>query len=155
MGVFIFVLEVKKFFFNIMIRFAKLSSYIFSKNTVPSKCTTVVLNSARFSNDTDNGDHKNYVYTDGDILIPYPKLRTGEDLNVKKQRLLYQSRKRGIAENCLLLSNLPSNDWDIYYWVTGRQEVPKEFKNEVFEMLEVFTRNEGMESRLMQPELNS
>ena len=57
-------------------------------------------------------------------------------------RLLYQSRKRGMLENDLLLSgfaskflntmdephlsdydrliNLPSNDWEIYYWATGK-----------------------------------
>lgn len=56
-------------------------------------------------------------------------------------RLLYQSRKRGMLENGLILSsfaakyleemseselslydrliNLPSNDWEIYYWATG------------------------------------
>jgi succinate dehydrogenase assembly factor 2 len=57
-------------------------------------------------------------------------------------RLVYQSRKRGMLENGLLLStfaarylqdmdektlsdydrliNLPTNDWDIYYWATGK-----------------------------------
>jgi succinate dehydrogenase assembly factor 2 len=55
---------------------------------------------------------------------------------------VYQSRKRGMLENGLLLStfaskflnsmdlknlqdydrliNLPTNDWDIYYWATGK-----------------------------------
>ena len=58
-------------------------------------------------------------------------------------RLLYQSRKRGMLENGLLLStfaskyldsmtedelmqydmmiNFPSNDWDLYYWAAGTQ----------------------------------
>ena len=58
-------------------------------------------------------------------------------------RLLYQSRKRGMLENGLLLSgfagkflqqmeepqltlydrliNIPSNDWEIYYWATGTE----------------------------------
>ena len=56
-------------------------------------------------------------------------------------RLLYQSRKRGVTENGILLShfasrylnqmtdeelrvydnliNMPTNDWEIYYWLTG------------------------------------
>ncbi|MBW03406.1 Succinate dehydrogenase assembly factor 2, mitochondrial, partial [Eschrichtius robustus] len=76
------------------------------------------------------------------IEIPLPpwRERTDESIETKRARLLYESRKRGMLENCILLSlfakahlhhmtekqlnlydrliNEPSNDWDIYYWAT-------------------------------------
>ena len=89
--------------------------------------------------------------------------------------MLYQSRKRGIAENGLLLGsfahryldtfnseqlalydrliNLPSNDWDIYYWATGVRETPEEFDNEIMALLKEHTRNENRESRITMPNL--
>uniref|UniRef100_A0A8C4W045 Succinate dehydrogenase complex assembly factor 2 n=1 Tax=Gopherus evgoodei TaxID=1825980 RepID=A0A8C4W045_9SAUR len=76
-----------------------------------------------------------------EIPLPPWQERPGEPLQAKRARLLYESRKRGMLENCLLLSlfakenlnsmterqlnlydrliNEPSNDWDIYYWATG------------------------------------
>lgn len=90
-------------------------------------------------------------------------------------RLLYQSRKRGMLENDLLLStfadkhlhlltpelvdqydkliNEPSNDWDLFYWLTGKQEPPVEFKNQVFDMLKDHTQNKHREVRCRQPSL--
>lgn len=72
--------------------------------------------------------------------IPPYKIKKNEDVTTKKSRLLYQSRKRGMLENDLILStfadkyldtfnerqlnlydeliNLPSNDWDLYHWLT-------------------------------------
>ncbi|KAF2351136.1 Succinate dehydrogenase assembly factor 2 mitochondrial [Trinorchestia longiramus] len=107
--------------------------------------------------------------------IPPYEEKVGESIQVKKARLLYQSRKRGMLENGLLLSgfagkylptmdepqlslydrliNLPSNDWDIYYWATGTKETPPEFDNEVMKALKNFTRNEDRADRTRQPEL--
>ena len=39
------------------------------------------------------------------------------------------------------LINQPTNDWDIYYWVTGAKETPEEFQNQVMEMLKKHTKN--------------
>lgn len=91
-------------------------------------------------------------------------------------RLLYQSRKRGMLENGLLFStfadkhleklngellnqydkliNEPSNDWDIYYWLTGKEEPPAQFKNEIFEMLKTHTQNKSHEQRYRQPDIH-
>ncbi len=88
---------------------------------------------------------------------------------------MYQSRKRGILENGLLLGtfaakhldvfdeerlalydrliNLPSNDWEIYYWATGAKETPQEFDNEVMDMLKNHARNKDKESRFRLPDL--
>ncbi|XP_014400051.1 PREDICTED: succinate dehydrogenase assembly factor 2, mitochondrial [Myotis brandtii] len=76
------------------------------------------------------------------IEIPLPpwQERPDEPIETKRARLLYESRKRGMLENCILLSlfakeylhqmtekqlnlydrliNEPSNDWDIYHWAT-------------------------------------
>lgn len=98
---------------------------------------------------------------------------TSED---KRNRLMYQSRKRGILENGLLLGsfakkhlpnfteeemvlydrliNLPSNDWDIYYWATGARETPDEYDNPIMDKLKEHARNENRESRITMPPLN-
>lgn len=81
-----------------------------------------------------------------------PIVRTGETIDVKRARLTYQSRKRGILESDLLLSRfakkhlhkfnyeeldeydklLDEPDWDIYYWATKNYDVtplPDKWKN--------------------------
>jgi succinate dehydrogenase assembly factor 2 len=51
------------------------------------------------------------------------------------------------------LINLPSNDWDIFYWATGVRETPQEFNNEIMDLLKEHTKNEHRESRLTMPNL--
>jgi len=51
------------------------------------------------------------------------------------------------------LINLPSNDWEIYYWATGARPTPDEFDNEVMKMLKDHARNEKREQRLSLPDL--
>ncbi|XP_043099405.1 succinate dehydrogenase assembly factor 2, mitochondrial isoform X1 [Puntigrus tetrazona] len=112
------------------------------------------------------------------IEIPLPpwQERPGEPLEIKRKRLLYESRKRGMLENCILLSlfakqylntmsesqlkqydrliNEPSNDWDIYYWATAEaQPTPDVYRGEVMDMLKEFTKNKDMEQRLDAPDL--
>ena len=53
--------------------------------------------------------------------------------------------------DCII--NLPSNDWDIYYWITGKDEVPEEYDNDVMKMVQEFARNKDKEERLRQPDL--
>lgn len=105
---------------------------------------------------------------------PY-MIRENEKLPEKRARLLYQSRKRGMLENGLILStfagkylhsfnedqlnmydkliNLPSNDWDLYYWATGIRDTPNEFQNEIMELLKRHVKNELKETRYKQPDL--
>ncbi|XP_003384506.1 PREDICTED: succinate dehydrogenase assembly factor 2, mitochondrial-like [Amphimedon queenslandica] len=95
--------------------------------------------------------------------ISYPKYtpRTGEDETVKRKRLLYQSRKRGMTENGILLStfaerylnkftsqqleeydkliNEPSNDWDIYQWITKKEIPPLEYQTPTLSLLQEHT----------------
>ncbi|XP_050041338.1 succinate dehydrogenase assembly factor 2-A, mitochondrial-like isoform X1 [Dermacentor andersoni] len=102
--------------------------------------------------------------------------RANEDTDTLRARLLYQSRKRGMLENDLILStfaakhlasfnteqlqhydrliNLPSNDWDIYYWATGARETPPEFENEVMSLLREHVRNDEREKRFKQPDIS-
>ena len=51
------------------------------------------------------------------------------------------------------LINLPSNDWDIYYWATGVRETPEEFNTEVMQLLKEHVKNKDKESRFKQPDL--
>ncbi|XP_048339598.1 succinate dehydrogenase assembly factor 2, mitochondrial [Sphaerodactylus townsendi] len=110
-----------------------------------------------------------------EIPLPPWQARPHEPVATKRARLLYESRKRGMLENCLLLSffakenlkrmnerqldlydrliNEPSNDWDIYYWITEAKPVPEVFQNEVMEMLREFSKNKNREQRLQQPDL--
>lgn len=90
-------------------------------------------------------------------------------------RLLYQSRKRGMLENDLLLStfaakflktmsahqiemydtliNKPSNDWDIYNWALGSKPTPPEYENEIMDMFRNHVKNDQREKRLRMPDL--
>ncbi|XP_026946202.1 succinate dehydrogenase assembly factor 2, mitochondrial [Lagenorhynchus albirostris] len=111
------------------------------------------------------------------IEIPLPpwQERTDESIETKRARLLYESRKRGMLENCILLSlfakahlhhmtekqlnlydrliNEPSNDWDIYYWATEAKPAPEIFENEVMALLRDFAKNKNREQRLRAPDL--
>ncbi|CAJ1049720.1 succinate dehydrogenase assembly factor 2%2C mitochondrial [Xyrichtys novacula] len=116
--------------------------------------------------------------TRGDLIeIPLPpwEEKPGEPTDIKRRRLLYESRKRGMLENCILLSlfakrylntmsekqlqqydrliNEPSNDWDIYYWATEAQPTPEVYQGEVMDMLKEFTKNRDHEQRLDAPNL--
>lgn len=51
------------------------------------------------------------------------------------------------------LINGVTNDWDIYYWATNVRETPKEYNNEIMDMLKKHTMNEKKESRVRQPNL--
>lgn len=104
------------------------------------------------------------------------KNRENESLEEKRSRLMYQSRKRGTLENGLLLSHfsakyLPEmnekhlneydkiinslhNEWDLYYWLTGANQVPEELKSsEVLQMMKKYSANDLKQSRIVQPDL--
>lgn len=51
------------------------------------------------------------------------------------------------------LINEPSNDWDIYYWMTGVKETPQKYDNKLMDMLKKHAQNEEMEVRIRQPDL--
>lgn len=123
--------------------------------------------------------HRNFVdmvdMPDNSLPIPKYQMKEGETTDVKRARLLYQSRKRGMLENGLILStfasqflnkmnekqldlydnliNQVSNDWDIYYYATNIKEVPQEYNNEIMDMLKKHVKNENREKRLRQPDL--
>jgi succinate dehydrogenase assembly factor 2 len=112
-----------------------------------------------------------------DRSLPIPKYqqKQNEPANIKRARLLYQSRKRGMLENCLLLStfaseyldsmnekqlalyddliNQVSNDWDIYYYATNVNPTPAELDNEIMDLLKKHVKNENKEQRFTQPNL--
>ena len=105
---------------------------------------------------------------------PFPDVGI-ESMDVKRARLQYQSRKRGMLENDLLLAtfasehlfklnekqldlydkliNGVSNDWDIFYWVVGQKPTPDYFNNEVMDMLKLHAKNLKREMRIRQPAL--
>ncbi|RWS31486.1 mitochondrial complex succinate-ubiquinone oxidoreductase subunit 5-like protein [Leptotrombidium deliense] len=113
--------------------------------------------------------------TFGSICVRRFSNRITESVEIKKARLLYQSRKRGILENDLLLStfaekylpvfneqqlhlydhliNNASNEWDLYYWAVNARETPKEFDSEVMQLLKEHAKNTKKENRCRQPSL--
>lgn len=110
-----------------------------------------------------------------ELFVPRYPVRDNEPIAVRKQRLLYQSRKRGMLENDLLLStfaakflnsmteqqvemydtliNQVSNDWDIYYWATCKKPTPAEYENEIMAMLKLHVQNKNRIS-LRMPDLD-
>ncbi|XP_063379830.1 succinate dehydrogenase assembly factor 2-A, mitochondrial-like [Cydia fagiglandana] len=107
--------------------------------------------------------------------IPVYDVNRPQTLEKRKARLHYQSRKRGMLENDLLLStfakkyldgfneeqtlmydrliNSPSNDWDIFYWIVQKKPTPQEFNNEIMDLLKKHARNEEKVA-LRQPNLH-
>ncbi len=51
--------------------------------------------------------------------------------------------------------NKPSNDCDLYYWMTGASPIPAEFNNKVMDLMVEHSKNTGMEVRITQPPLVS
>jgi len=112
---------------------------------------------------------------DKSLPIPQYKAKANETIELQKARLIYQSRKRGMLENGLLLStfaarylkdmnekqvklyddliNQPTNDWDIFYWATNVKPTPEEYNNEIMDLLKKHVSNEKREQRLRQPGL--
>ena len=50
--------------------------------------------------------------------------------------------------------NKPSNDWELFYWMTEKKPTPQEYDNEIMDMLKYHAKNEKMEMRLHQPALD-
>jgi len=96
--------------------------------------------------------------------------RTHETVESTRARLLYQSRKRGMLENDLLLSTfahkylsswsveqlkefdqlLDEPDWDIYYWATEKKPIPERWQDSaILESLKKHVINEAKELRRM------
>lgn len=98
-----------------------------------------------------HGKPQNPSYNELALRID-PIKRHGESVEVKRARLVYQLRKRGILESDLLLSRFASKrlhtfsseeldeydqlldepDWDIYYWATKNYDVtplPEKWRN--------------------------
>ena len=105
--------------------------------------------------------------------------RHEETVATLRARLLYQSRKRGMLENDLLLSHFAAeslndfneeqlrkydklinrtttNEWDLYHWCIGKLEPPEEVKNcEIFKKLASHAKNVKKQQRFQMPPLSS
>lgn len=123
-----------------------------------------------------NGKPQNPAYNIELKMKIEPITRTGETIEIKRARLVYQSRKRGILESDLLLSRfakkylntlseaeldeydklLDEPDWDIYYWATKNYDVtplPEKWqKSKILKMLQEESQNKEREIMRM-PEL--
>ncbi|KAL5244087.1 hypothetical protein ACI65C_011497 [Semiaphis heraclei] len=85
------------------------------------------------------------------------KSSSDSELNLMRSRLIYQSRKRGILENCIIfttfadkylktfnfeqlqkydaLINSKFDEWDLYAWSIGSKPAPQEFNNDILKLL--------------------
>jgi succinate dehydrogenase assembly factor 2 len=141
-----------------------------------NRCSAIVSRGRYVSSNRSSGVEVDLRPTpDQTIRIELFKSYQNETLEQKRARLLYQSRKRGMLENDLLLScfakqylndysadqldeydrmiNGVSNDWDLFYWATGKRPVPADFDTSIMRQLQQFTLNESKESRVRQPNL--
>uniref|UniRef100_A0A7N4PGP8 Succinate dehydrogenase assembly factor 2, mitochondrial n=1 Tax=Sarcophilus harrisii TaxID=9305 RepID=A0A7N4PGP8_SARHA len=111
--------------------------FALSRDSILSPCVSSSLSRRFYRGDSPADSQKDMI----EISLPPWEERTDEPIETKRARLLYESRKRGMLENCILLSlfakenlhqmterqlnlydrliNEPSNDWDIFYWATG------------------------------------
>ena len=91
------------------------------------------------------------------LIGNYTGLAVGNPIDISNVLVLFCRYLRTFDEEQLSLYdrliNLPSNDWDIYYWATGLKETPEEFDNIVMDLLKKHTKNEDRESRLTMPDL--
>ncbi|XP_057669500.1 succinate dehydrogenase assembly factor 2-A, mitochondrial-like [Diorhabda carinulata] len=135
------------------------------------KCLNLFsIGQIRLSSSTQCVDPPDDLFT-----IPRPPSRENEPIEQRRARLVYQSRKRGMLENDLLLStfvakylksfdetqlekydrliNGPSNDWELYYWATNLKETPIEHNHDVMDLLKYHCKNLNKEPRIRQPDL--
>jgi len=85
------------------------------------------------------------------------KISSDSELDLMRSRLIYQSRKRGILENCIIfttfadkylktfnceqlqkydaLINSKFDEWDLYAWSIGSKQAPQEFDNDILKLL--------------------
>ncbi|XP_040603704.1 succinate dehydrogenase assembly factor 2, mitochondrial isoform X3 [Mesocricetus auratus] len=119
---------------------ARRTDKVLSKHSLLSPLLSVTSIRRFYRGDSPTDSQKDMI----EIPLPPWQERTDESIETKRARLLYESRKRGMLENCILLSlfakeylhnmtekqlnlydrliNEPSNDWDIYYWATGNRK---------------------------------
>lgn len=140
---------------------------IVKTNIIARSVATCLINKSEF-------DNLNHPEGREPSIPPYVE-RENENIDLKRARLLYQSRKRGMLENGLVLStfakkylntfndeelklydrliNLPSNDWDLFYWAIGVKPTPPEFDNDIMNLLKKHVENNDKQSRIVQPDL--
>lgn len=91
------------------------------------------------------------------IIIDNIKSSPDSTMDLMKSRLIYQSRKRGILENCIIFStfadkylktfdyaqlekydaliNSKFDEWELYAWAIGSKPTPEEFNNDIMNLL--------------------
>lgn len=142
---------------------------------LPTALRTLVTSTAARSGPTDPNVivHEEHVV----ILRPMPeRAEETTDIERLRSRLLYQSRKRGIKENDLLMGtfahnhlqdfnrkeleeydtilNNHDNEWDMYYWMSGLEPIPDYLKDsDVMKKLVEFSANKNKELRIELPAL--
>ncbi|KAJ1909177.1 Succinate dehydrogenase assembly factor 2 mitochondrial [Tieghemiomyces parasiticus] len=105
--------------------------------------------------------------------IPTRVLRPNETVEQQRKRIIYQTRKRGILENDLLLANfidrhitgytiaqlreldliLETPDWNLYYYLTDKMDVPADLVAcSIWPDLKAYVREERV-TVLMMPRL--
>lgn len=85
------------------------------------------------------------------------KTFSNSDIDLMRSRLIYQSRKRGTLENCIIfttfadrylktfnqtqlqkydaLINSRFDEWELYAWAIGSKPTPQEFDNDIMGLL--------------------
>ena len=112
------------------------------------------------------------------VVVVRPPVERGSETDEQlRQRLLYQSRKRGIRENDLLMGtfageelgsmsrgeleeydgilNEHDNEWDMYKWMVGKMPLPEHLRDSsVMKRLVIHAENREMEMRIDVPQLH-
>ncbi|VVC26911.1 Succinate dehydrogenase assembly factor 2, mitochondrial,Flavinator of succinate dehydrogenase [Cinara cedri] len=97
------------------------------------------------------------------------KTPSDSSMDLMRSRLIYQSRKRGILENCIIftsfadkylntfdraqlqkydaLINSEHDEWDLYAWTIGSKSPPQEFDNDVMSLLQNHIKKQNHNSK--------
>lgn len=155
---------------NSLIRYGRRFSSVFYSSS--SFSSSAAIKSATTTSTIDDGsiklsveENEKTIYNRVDKSYEqYIQRRGDETSDVKRARLVYQSRKRGTSENGILLANFASkylasmneiqldefdkiigslyNEWDIYYWITNAEPIPVELQsNSILHKLKEFCLN--------------
>lgn len=138
---------------NILVSYTRSTSKLIINSSYTGEYKQKCLFSSTRRTYSDNKDFK----PSEELAKERYDIRANEDIDKKRARLLYQSRKRGMLENGVILSsfadkylnkldpneldqydrliNLPTNDWDIFYWATKTKPTPAEFETPVMAKL--------------------
>ncbi|CAB4017534.1 Hypothetical predicted protein, partial [Paramuricea clavata] len=124
--------------------FCRLMNYSISSGTFPIKWKTAKVTPLHKSGSRDDADNYRPI-----SILPVISKVLEKHVATSFYNTFADKFLKTLSDELLnqydTLINEPSNDWDIYYWMTGVKETPQKYDNKVMDMLKKHAQNEEME----------